>query len=148
MEDASEFIEKTKKICMRFDFEKRERVSQIDEINYMKGLLRKDSISFNTKPIQGYFDEVVKYDLVIDDYGFKFFAFEDKNLKRMISSVKSWAFTAGSLREMYKTIFVIDVEDVGSKEFDILKSILKKNGVVLTSTEAVDFVCSLASRKA
>ncbi|MEY8460671.1 DUF3037 domain-containing protein [Eggerthellaceae bacterium 24-137] len=145
VDDASAFIEATKKICMRFDFDKKERISKVSEVSYLKRLLRQDGISFDARPVRGSFEENVKFDLRINDYCFKFFTFEDKELKYMMNSVKAWAFTADSLRDSYKTIFVVDVDRLDSKEFEILKRILKRSGRVLTSVEAIDFVCSISS---
>lgn len=142
-DDVDEFIQNTKKICMRFDFDKKERISKSSEVGYLKRLLRKDRIAFDTKPIKGSYNESVKFDLMIEDYGFKFFTFEGKKLNKMINSIKSWAFTAGSLRDKYKIVFVVDVDGMASKEYEILKRILKENGQVVTSAEIIELVCSI-----
>lgn len=138
--DPKEFIDTTIKMCMRYDFRSEDRLPRKSEVSYLKRLMRQGKIKYNIKPISGAFSERVAYDFVIDDHGFKVFEFEGKNLRRMVESAKAWSFTALSLRDKIRTVFIFDHESEDAEEFIIIKRILQENAEIVPSSNIISFI--------
>ena len=144
-EDPLAFIEYTKKVCMRFDFERSKRLGKNKEVSFVKQLMKQRDIKYQTKPISGAFEENVRFDFVLNDHGFKFFSFENKDLNRMIDSAKSWAFTAGSLKDKYKIVFVFDTEELDSSSFRAIRRILERDAKIVSGSQIISFVSGLSA---
>lgn len=126
-DDFDKFIEETKKMFLRYDFEKSKRINSNEQLNYIKRMFKSTEVNFEKSTVIGTFKENVKYDYYIDKTGFKIFTFINKDLNRLIASAKAWAFTAKEMKEEFgiETIFVYD-SDIGSEKFNILYKILSK----------------------
>ena len=140
--NPKKFYEETIKMNFRFDYAKEDRPSEESVISYMKKMLRNNSITYSTKPIFGSYEEDVKYDYIINNHGFKYFIFEDKNIKRQLQQTKAWAFTAEKNKKAcgYQTVFVIDSERRDDKDFRIALSILKENATVIEQRDVLSFI--------
>ncbi|HAK42794.1 MAG TPA: DUF3037 domain-containing protein, partial [Clostridium sp.] len=77
----------------------------------------------------------------IDKYAFKFFTFENKDLRNIIHTAKAWAYTAKEMSKEYQTVFVYDV-DVNDKRFYSIINILKDNAKVIKYDDTLDFILS------
>ncbi len=138
--DVNTFIGVTEKIHMRLDFDGKDRLSQNNEIQFTKMMMRSNHISFTAEPIRGRFNEEVHYDFMVGMYGFKFFSFDEKRMKSIIPAAKSWSYTAQELGDEIKTIFVYDIEAQESENYQILIRILKENSYkVMKNSEVMDF---------
>lgn len=144
VEDAEEFMVVTQKVHMRLDYDKEERLSYESEVKYIKMMMRSYKVKYSVSPIQGDYNELVKYDYMVGKYAFKNFTFEDKKISRMIMNAKAWSHTADSLKKKYNTIFVYDMEKEDSATYHIIMKILKENAYkVMPSSEVIDFVIRL-----
>lgn len=144
-EDFDCFIEETKKLYLRFDYEKKDRYTHDQELALMKKLLKsKNYKNFNQK-IDGYFNEKVTFDFILNNYAFKFFTFKDKKQTHLINSIKSWAYNAIKLRDKYNFAFVIDIDYTEiNDDYKIILNILKEEGVTLLNyNQFIPFVESL-----
>ena len=90
-------------------------------------MLKASNISFTREPVSGKYNEQIRYDFVTDDYVIKVFDFENKDLTRIIPSVKTWAYNARELKEEKKSIFLYDSDMLASEELEIIKSILSED---------------------
>lgn len=143
-DDVNEFIEETKKIYLRFDYQKKERLSKGQEQKYIYKLLRSSNIEYTREKIKGYFDENIKYDYVIGEYAIKLFTFEGKSLSHLISSAKMWSFNAQEMKDKYKTIFIYDKEEKNIKYFDSIIRILSENAhKVMVFQEGIEYLLAL-----
>lgn len=143
-DNKEEFIERTKKVFLKFDYNKRERLNENEEKKYIRQLLKSNEIEYSCKKIPGYYDDSIKYDYIIDNYGIKLFTFEGKSLSHVISSVKIWAFNAFTLKDRINSVFIYDVERTDSEYYDTIMSILKDHAYkVLSLQEGFDFILSL-----
>lgn len=141
------FIEDSKKNFLRYDYEKKDRPNKLDQINYMKRLMKSNDISYSIRNSIGSFEENIRYDYIVGEYAFKFFSFENKTLDGLIHTAKAWAYTAGEMKNKYKTIFVYDV-DVNHKKFYIIINILSKSAYnIFKFEEALDFIIKSNSPK-
>lgn len=139
-----DFIEQTKKVYLRFDFDKSERLTKTQEYNYISKLLRVNNIAYKRDKIHGNYNEKIKFDYTIGDYAVKLFTFEGKNLSYLISVAKLWAYNAWELKDKYKTIFIYDKEMKDSEYFDIIINILNENAYkIMLFNEGIDFLTSL-----
>lgn len=144
VKNVDEFILTTEKVHMRLDFEKSERLSRDSEVKYIKMMMRSNKVDYSSSPIQGGYDETVRFDYMVGNYGFKNFTFEDKKISRMVTNAKAWSHTAESLSGKYNTIFVYDVEKDESTNYHIIMKILGEHAYkVMPSSEVIDFVMKL-----
>ncbi|SHH76065.1 Protein of unknown function [Caloranaerobacter azorensis DSM 13643] len=143
-DEVDDFIEKTKKIFLRFDYNKKERLNKNEERAYIRELLKSNRIEYSTKKISGKYDDNIKFDYVIGDYGIKIFIFEGKSLSHLISAAKTWSYNAYELKDKIKTVFIYDIERTDSEYFKTIMSILKEHSYqVLKFEEGFKFLLSL-----
>jgi hypothetical protein len=144
VDEPYEFIDQTKKVYLRFDFDKSERLTKTQEYNYISKLLRINSIAYKRGKILGQYNEKIKFDYTIGNYVVKLLTFEGKNLSYLISTAKLWAYNAWELKDKYKTIFIYDKEMKDSEYFDIIVNILKESAYkIMIFNEGIDFLTSL-----
>ena len=147
VEDARVFIEETKKMVFRFDYEKTERPSEESIKTYMKKLLKSNSIKYSVKEVSGGFAEKVSYDFVVKNYGFKSFLVGDNNdLGRQLMNYKGWAYTALKNKDSsgLETVFVVD-SDRTDDSYKTALSILQSAAQVMKPSEVFPFVQSLGT---
>lgn len=139
----NEFIIKTTKYYLRHDYDKKDRLSFNSEIKFIKQLMKSEDIEFSTEQVIGGFNELVSFDYIVRNYGFKNFIFENKNINRQIMSAKAWSCTANKFKDI-KFVFTYDIAREDSKEFDIIMNILKENAYkVLPKSELFNFIQSI-----
>ena len=142
--DIKKTIEEIKKIYLRFEYTKDKRPGKNEQIDFFKRFLEHNGKIYSKNPIEGTHGEKNNYDFVIDHYGIKFFKIKNKNVNRMVSTAKSWAFTADEMHSKdIKTIFIYDDVDKHEIATNTLISILKKNASVLTLDESLKFINEL-----
>lgn len=140
-DNFKEFIKDTKKVFLRYDYDRKDRPNIQQQISYIKNLLKDNSIDYEIKDVKGIFEENVRFDYIIDNYAFKLFTFENKRLNNIISNAKSWAFTAEELKDTYKIVFIYDVEIKDNPIFNSIINILSKSAFkVMKLGEAIDFL--------
>lgn len=147
--DFGSFITETKKMFLRYDFEKRDRPNRDEQISYIKRLLRETNVKLENGKAKGIFNEVVNYDYIFDGYAFKIFSFSGKDLNKIVTSAKSWAYTAKEMNDSmnYKTIFVYDA-DIKDDKFEIIYKILNEYAYkVMRVPEAISYVIKLNENK-
>lgn len=139
--ELDEFILLTQKVHMRLDYKKSDRLKRDEEIKYIKSLMRANKVQYSVSPLKGSFDEPIVYDYTVGDYGFKNFTFEGKEMNRLISNAKNWAFTAMENSDRYKTVFVYDVEKKDSVRYSQIMKILSKYAYkVMNTTDVINFI--------
>lgn len=142
--DVDDFILMTKKVHMRLDFDKAERLSRDNEVKYIKMMMKSNQVKYSAKAVTGGYNENVQYDYMVHNYGFKNFTFEDKKISKLIMNAKAWAHTAEATKEKYKTIFVYDIEKDDSPSYNIIMNILGEHAYkVMPSSDVLDYVISL-----
>lgn len=142
VEDATLFIEETKKMNFRFDYDIKDRPTEVSVKRYIKNLLKSNSIGYSTKSVFGGFDENVKYDFVINNYGFKSFIVDDNtNLQTQLMNLKGWAYTAQTNNSShgFKTVFIVD-SDRNDSDYKRARTILESQAMVIGSSDVVSFI--------
>lgn len=143
--DDDSFIENTCKIFLKFDYEKKDRLNKDTEKKYIKQILKSKNISFTTNPVAGKYNELINFDVATDEYGIKFFSFENKELNRLITNAKAWSYSAEELKGSIKSIFLYDLDFTESKEFNAIINILKKNAdAVMPISNGIEFISNLS----
>ncbi len=139
-DDFDALVEETRKMYLRYDYDKKERPSLEHQAAFMKRILRDNKIKFCSSKIIGNYRENIKYDCIVENYAFKFFSFENKKVTKVVASAKTWAYNAKEMEATYKTIFVYDT-DVEDELFEYVLLILKENAYgVMRIHEAMDFI--------
>lgn len=139
--DEPDFIENICKLYLKYDYDKKERLTKETEKRYIQRVLKSSNIPFTREPISGKYNEQIKFDFVTDKYVIKVFDFDNKDLTRIISNAKSWAYNAREMKEERKTIFLYDSDILGSEEFEIIKSILSEDAYkVLPVDRGVEYL--------
>lgn len=140
-DNFEESIEYNRKNFLRYDYDKKDRPNREQQVKYMKKLMKSNDVKYSvTNPI-GYYEERINYDYIIDKYAFKFFTFENKDLRKIIHTAKAWAYTAREMSKEYQTVFVYDI-DVNDKRFHSIINILKNNAKVIKYDDTLHFILS------
>ena len=140
-------ITKIKNIYLRFDCEKGRRPTKEDELSFVKQIMngRKDIYTRNAK-VKGVYDDDIIYDYATSNRGYKFFDLNEKDLKKVIQSVKAWAWNAEKTKQI-KTTFVVsekNVEDENSY-LQVIMQILKGSSAEVY--EVSDFIHSIGDQE-
>lgn len=145
-DDFEEFILETKKIFLRYDFNKSERPNHSKQLSYMKSILKDNEIEFSTKVVKGNFDDNISYDYIIGNYGFKLFSFDGKKIKNLTSTAYKWAFIADEMKEKYKTVFIYDIKLDNDKNYNIIMRILssKTNVDIISLNDILSYTKRIA----
>jgi|GEM_PF-497693 len=143
IEDFDSFVLDTKKIFLRYDYDKKDRPNHQQQLKYIKDLLKYNNVKYSSKNIEGNFNENITYDYIVNGYAFKLFTFENKRLNNLISTAKSWSYTASEMKDKYKTIFIYDV-DLDNNSFESVMKILKQSAYgVMKINEAIEFILKI-----
>jgi len=143
-QDVDEFIETTKKVYLKYDYEKHERLKKNQESRYIYQLLRSSNVPYTREKIKGNFNEDIKYDYIIGEHAVKIFNFEGKQLNYIINNIKAWAFNANEMQNVYKTIFIYDVELKDVPLFDAVIEILSKSSYkTLPLSTGIEYLLTL-----
>lgn len=150
--DDKQFIDDSKKLYLRFDYNKNERLSDKKIKEYLNRLLRSSNITYTKLPAVGAYFENIQYDYILGQYAIKFFYLKEKSLSQVITSAKVWSYNAREMQDKYKSIFIYDVDAAAiaaskNKQYlDAILGILKENAEeVLPLNEGLDFIVSNGS---
>lgn len=150
-EHFTKIMNDTIKLYLKQDFEKSKRLTIKQEKAYVREFLKSNDFSYNSKPIESNFEnDKIQFDYIINDignnlnYGIKFFKFEGKDINRMISSAKTWAFNANNVDENIRTIIIYDKSFYNDEKYKLAEDILKKNSYkYLSVTESIDYLMTI-----
>lgn len=130
-EEFENFVEETKKIYLRFDYAKENRPKEFDQIRYFKKIFRSNNIPFSGHPVSGIYEDEISYDFTISlderTYGVKYFNFEDKNIRKMFTSIRSWAQIANEMDHNIKTVLIYDACDYANSDLNTALKILSSS---------------------
>lgn len=151
-EDFNSFIERTKKIYLKFDYETSKRMTKDEQLAYLKQLIKGLNVSYRRSPIVGEFEENLNFDYVIDSrYAIKIFNFKEKDLNRLLNTAKAWAYTAQEVEQHLKVIFIIDnqcISEENKKSYNAILQILSKSTkYVFNMSEGLEFISTNLSDK-
>lgn len=147
VEDKDQFITDTKRVYLRYDYPHKERIKPDEQKRYIKNLLKGYRLPYSTEPIEGKFEEQIRYDYVVENKYFKHFEFDNKNISRMFQSIHAWRDIASEMKDTCETIFIFDTDVLEKPEFGIAVKMLKTSAAeVLSFTEALELIARLNSR--
>lgn len=128
-DDYENYVEELSKVYLKYDYNKSQRLSQTTEKQFIKKLLQQNNRNVIIKKEIGPYNDSIDYDFFVDNIAIKYLSFKDKNLKKVIPSVRNWAFTAYEMRKQYRTVFLYenDYESDKESEFNTAIDILKVN---------------------
>lgn len=141
-DDFNKFVKDTKKVFLRYDFNREDRPDKNQQLKYIRDLFKSTNIQFDRPNKKGTFNEVIRYDYVVGNCGFKIFTFLNKDIRKLVSSAKAWALTAKEMNDEFniKTIFVYDT-DIKNDNFKIIYNILNKYSYdVMKIDEAINYI--------
>lgn len=131
VDNIDEFIDETHKVYMRLDFDKSKRLKKNEEIKYLKYVLLDNQIEHSTEKVTGEYNESIKFDFVLDNYGIKLFNINESNVGHLMNHIKAWAYNAEELKDKYKIIITYtsneDVKNISG--FDSIRSIINESAV-------------------
>lgn len=144
---AEDIMLDIKKVYLKYDFEKKERMNRKEEKRFLKEYMNSNNINHKVNrslDISEYTGLSVKYDFYLEElkYAIKVLSFKDKTLSRMIPFIKSYSWDALALKEEgIKTIFIFDVELNQEQEYNTIIKILEKDShKVIKLNESVEFL--------
>lgn len=140
IDENEDYVEDLTKLYLKFDFNKKNRLTAKTEKQYIRKILSSKCIKFSSPQIKGGYNEEILFDYVINNIAIKLFSFKDKNLKRIIPTAKQWSFTAKELKEKMKIIFIYDNLTSDDIYLNIILNILKENAAVFQLYEGLDYI--------
>ena len=142
VESLESFIAESIRMNFRFDFDKKERPDEESVRKNMLDLLRQNGISFSHKKVVGSFDEPIKYDFVVDRFGFKSITLgKESSIRRQFMNIKGWAYTAliNKQEGKFDTVFVVDSES-NNPAYQQAMRILKQNAIVMKPSDILSYI--------
>lgn len=133
VEENEDYITQLSKVYLKFDFQKKNRLSAAEELKWIKTILASKDIECTDGETKGEYDDSLRFDFKVKDCYVKYFSFENNNLSRNISIARQWAFAAQEIPN--KVIFLFDSNTKDKKSLEIILKILSKNAVVLKKEE-------------
>ncbi len=151
-EPVEQFIEGTKKFYLRYDFPKDKRHSDQEMKRHLRRIIDYNKIETESSYVEGIYNEKINYDFTIKSenkiYGLKSFCFDEKNISRMITSIRAWVQIAQEMKPEIETVFLYDDNDHADHDFKIAMNILKSSGSrVVQLANAGNLIDSIASPK-
>lgn len=137
--ENEDYVGDLTKMYLKFDFNKRERLSISEEKKYIRKILAAKNVEFSTPKILGTYNENISFDYIIGDIAIKLFSFKEKDTTKLLPSAKQWAFSAGELKERYQIVFLYDEAD-DSQQLKIIMQILKKHAKVYQMQDGLDYL--------
>lgn len=128
-DDLNEMVTRLHKTYFRFEYEKAERPSKEDDKKIVEELIRASGADLRKNEyLLGASNEKIKYDFVTDKYCVKIFDFDGKDLSKLISNAKSWAWNCMHSTERECIVIYRYSEDKKKylNEFDIIMDIFNK----------------------
>ena len=123
-----EMVERLNKTYFRFDYDKSDRPSRVEDKKLIEQLICTQGKSFKKNQyVYGLCNDKIKYDIVTDDYNIKIFDFDGKNLNLLINSAKTWAWNS-MYGDKKKDIIIYRYNDNVSKyseEFQVIMKIFE-----------------------
>lgn len=104
--NKEDFIETTRKIYLKYDYDKQDRLKKKEELKYLRELLKSKDVDYSSYGIKGIYNENIKYDYIIGEFGLKLFELSNDNMHTIVNQIKIWAFNSNELKEKYKTIII------------------------------------------
>lgn len=144
VEENEDYVEKLTKMYLKFDFNKKERLSISEEKRYIRRILSSSNLEFSVPKVSGIYDENVRFDYIIGDVAIKLFSFKEKDATKLIPAAKQWAFSAEELKDRYKIVFLYD-ENNDTPQLKIVMQILKKHANVYQLQDGLDYVLKAIS---
>lgn len=143
-DDLDRGVEEVKKIYLRFDYEKKARPTEADEMTFLRKLFRGEGIGIrNNEKVTDDFGVDVTYDIVSGNRGIKFFAFNNKDLSKAMNSIKTWAWNCEHVSGK-ETIIVYSCNDeTMDRNAGMLNGILRILGAATTRLYKVDDAASI-----
>lgn len=132
-EDLSDIVHQLEGIYLKFDIEKEKRLTKNEEKKFIENIMDTSGLSFMKRVrVAGEMDDPVVYDYLIDEYGIKILNLDNKDINRMFSTVKAWAWNCDHAQGIKPIIIFNYNGDETSKQYAQVQTILR----ILESTSA------------
>ena len=143
--EDEDYVDKFTKMYLKFDFNKNQRLSAVEEKKYIKKILASSNVEFSEPKISGIYDENVTFDYVIGDVAIKLFSFKQKKAAKLVPAAKQWAFSAAELKDKYKIVFLYVDDNDDMSLFKPVMRILSENAIVYKLQDGLDYVLKAVS---
>lgn len=120
-QDAKEQIQK---LYLRFDYDKKARLNKSEEKEIIERILCGSGLDFKKRvSVTDELTDTLVYDYMIGDYGIKFLNLDNKNLSRMMQTVRAWAWTCANSRKVCPVIILNYTGDAEGKTSEQMQSV-------------------------
>lgn len=141
-------LKELKRIYLPQDFPKNQRTSHKEELQFMAKILETNHVDFrrNVKELGSYSDQIT-YDFRVENYGIKLFWLKGKELNRLMTSVKAWAWNCQNSPQGIKTVIIYnyDIEESHSTEMQTFLNIFKASSKYIYSwTDGMNWLKTLS----
>ena len=131
-------IMELRKIYLRFDFDKKDRITKANEFRFVKSLFTGNGITFKqNKRVLGEFGVPINYDLIFKNFGVRYIRFENKDIPKMINGIKSYAWD--TRHDPFITpIFIYSPDNTNARNKDYMDMALKILNDVTDKVYSID----------
>ena len=117
--DLAKTIDDITKLYLKYDYEKNNRLSELEQKQLIKKILESSHKSYKqNKKIKGNFGDQITYDIIFNNYGIKFFNFKNKSINHMMNDIKAWAWNCENTPKNLKTIIIYSQDFNGNEEYN------------------------------
>lgn len=145
VEDGEDYVTNLTKVYLKFDIAKNSRLNINEEKKLIRRVLETNNLRYSTQKAIGAYNDEISFDYQVDNLCIKFFSYKGKNLKKLISSARQWAFAAGELTGKKEVLFIYDSDFEDRSNLEIIIKILSKNAKVLQIDDGMDYILKKCS---
>ena len=136
-ESFDSFVENTKRVYLRYDYEKKDRATDQDQKALLKRIIKSKGIESAQAKVGGSYGDDISFDFLLPNNDrstvIKTFTFDNKEISRMIFTVRAWAQIADELKEKFRIVYFYDIDDYSNAELSTAINILRSSNAEVKS---------------
>ncbi len=143
--ENEDYVDALTKVYLKYDLAKSQRLNSNEEKKLIKRVLDTNNLKYSNGRVSGEFNDEIPFDYQVNNLCIKHFSFKGKNLRRVISNARQWAFAAGEMAGIKKVLFIYDSDFEDRDNLKIIVNILSKHAEVLQMDEGMDYILKACS---
>lgn len=145
VEEDEDYVSELINVYLKYDLSKAQRLNGNEEKKLIKRILESNDLEYSTQKVEGRYNDEINFDYQVGNICIKLFSFKGKNLKRVISNARQWAFAADEVEDGKDVLFIYDSDSADTYNLDIIIKILSKNAKVMKIDAGMDYVLKYCS---
>lgn len=150
-DDYENCAEEIMKIYLRFDYSIENRPNRDQQVAFLARVFKENLVPYKrNKRVYGSYHAPIAYDYFFEGYGIKVFSFSGKNLNKLFTNIKAWAWNCKNAPDDVKTLIFYSYDTEKQASNPVLMSILdilnSATDEVYGMEEGIEVLSSLVSK--